>query len=136
MRVLHAQERAREVHVEHALPLVPLEEMRRPAAGDSRGGHDRVDAPVLVRDRVEHARDRVLVAHVGLRELDFGRARRQRDRFLRSREIDAHDTRAFGREASDSREPDPRRRAGDHRDLAVKTSHEAVLAGRVTSVDR
>ena len=46
-RVLRAQERAGEVDVEHALPFVALEQVRRAAARDAGRGDDRVDATVL-----------------------------------------------------------------------------------------
>ena len=67
-RVLAHEERAREVDVEHPLPLVAVDEMRGPAAGDAGRGHDRVDPAVLGDRRRDGARDRVFVAHVGLHE--------------------------------------------------------------------
>ena len=71
-RVLAHEERAGEVDVEHALPLVAVDEMRGSAAGDSGRGDHRVDPPVLGNRSGDRACDRVLVAHVGLHERHRG----------------------------------------------------------------
>ena len=91
-RVLAHEERAGEVDVEHALPLVAVDECARPAARDAGRGHDDVDAPVLGDDRRDERGDRVLVAHVELRERDRAvDTGRHVQIALRFREIDADD---------------------------------------------
>ena len=50
---LHDEERAGEIDVEHALPLVAVEQVRGTAAGDAGRGDDRVDAAVLGDHRVD-----------------------------------------------------------------------------------
>ena len=45
--MLRAQESAGEIHVEHALPLVPVEKMGRSTAGDTGRRDNGVDPPVL-----------------------------------------------------------------------------------------
>ena len=67
------------------------------------------------RHDVDHGRgDRVLVAHV---ERDVGAG-----------EVPAHDRRALGCEAAGGRSTDPRRRAGDDRDLALHARHRAPVS--------
>jgi hypothetical protein len=65
---LPAQKGAREIHVEHSLPLVPVDEMRRTATRDTGCGHDAVDAAVFGEHALEQRADRVFVAHVALGE--------------------------------------------------------------------
>src|SRR5207249_8851138 len=59
--IFRAQERAGEVHVEHPLPLVSIEEVRRSTTRDPGRGDDGVDSPVLGDHLVDHTRNRLLV---------------------------------------------------------------------------
>ena len=128
--MLGAEERAREVHVEHPLPFGAIEHVGRAAARDSRRGDDRVDATVFGDHAVDHRRDRVLVPYVGLRERDLRRARRQVELGRGLGEIDAHDPRALGREPGYARQPDPRGGAGYQCELAVQSTHDRFLVRR------
>ena len=93
-RVLAHEERAGEVDVEHALPLVAVEEVRGPTARDARGGDHRVEPAVLGDRGADRVGDRVLVAHVGLYERDLGRPRERRARRGLG-EVEADDPRAL-----------------------------------------
>ena len=66
-RVLRAQERAGEIDVEHALPLVAVEQVRGTAAGDTGRGTTASSRPCSATAASNDGRDRVLVAHVDLR---------------------------------------------------------------------
>ena len=67
-RVLAHEERAGEVDVEHALPLVAVDEVRGSAARDAGRGDDRVEPAVLGDDGRDHGGNGGFVAHVELRE--------------------------------------------------------------------
>ena len=64
-RVLAHEEGAGEIDVEHALPLVAVEQVRGTAARDTGRGHDRVEPTVLGDRGVDRGRDRGFVPHVG-----------------------------------------------------------------------
>ena len=109
-RVLVDEERALEVHVEHAVPLVGVDHVHRSAARDARVVHDHVEATVLGHDRVDQRAHRSFVAHVE-RAYAVGRG-----------DVGADDDRALLGEPLGGREPESRRRAGDQRDLALDAS--------------
>ena len=117
---LHDEERAGEVDVEHALPLVAVEQVRGTAARDAGRGDDRVEPTVLGDRGVDHAGDRRLRRARRPATNDDRRARRpeRRARVLRLGDVETDDPRALPHEARDAREPDPRRRTRDERDLA------------------
>ena len=101
------EERALEIDVEHAVPVVGVDQVHGSAAGDARVVHDDVEAAVLGDDGVDQRADRRFVAHV------------ERAHAVSLGDVGADDDRAFLGEPLGGREAEPRRRAGDQRDLAV-----------------
>ena len=71
-RVLVHEERALEVHVEHAVPVGGVDHVHRTAAGDAGVVHDHVETPVLGHDRVDQRGDRGFVADVELARTAVG----------------------------------------------------------------
>ena len=115
--VLAGQERALEVDVLDPVPLVGVDQVDRPAAGDARGGDHGVEPAVGLDGGADGGGQPGLVPHV---DLVPGRGRLT---LGRRAEVEADDRRPLVHEAVDARRPDPRCRAGDQRDPSVQSSH-------------
>ena len=122
-RVLAHEEGSREIDVEHALPLVAVEQVRGTAARDTGCSHDRVQPTVLGDRGVDDGRDRGFVPHIRGNERDLGRVGRKLHCVLRLGHVETHDARALLHEARNAHETDTGCRARDQRDLAFEASH-------------